>query len=327
MLGLASVLLALAGVAHADEWRAAAGGELNADSHGIADFVVRGEDWQAGLLTDTLDGRWTPEGDRGKAWVGLRLAGFAAGLQISPWTDGAPDPGRSLIAGYVGPELGVQRYLGKGVYAGLEGHVRGYAFAAMPDTTRSVPGPRLVARTDAVLGWWTEAAAVKLVPGAHLAPGAGAVVQPHVLGEARWTPAWTVHPRVELRAGWAQGQDDVTRTRLGGLNPYVVPLAGAAWAEWWVEDYAAARLGPELVTDPFELALLVDLAAFSDRFAPDRFDGRAVGLAIDTRSSWRRLFLDLDLGYAPSIPRPGGHGRVSVWLALGFDWGSFAPAR
>lgn len=79
-------------------------------------------------------------------------------------------------------------------------------------------------------------------------------MSPRVVGEFTYSPGpregqwFALLPRFELRAGWARGQDRVLRTRLGGLNPYVVPLAGAAWAEWLVERYVAGRAGYALHT-------------------------------------------------------------------------------
>lgn len=302
------------GLAAATEFRAATGGEYAAEYHGMLDFGVRGEDWSAELLTDTLDARWTPEGDRGKAWVGGRVAGFAAGLQISPWTDGRPDPERALIVSYAGVEAGAQRYLKAGFYAGIEGHARRYLFNAMPTTAISVPDHRPVVHADEVLGWYRDWAHVQLRPGLDLAPGSPtAIVQPHAVAAGQLDPGWPLSPRLEIHAGWADSQDDVTKTRLGGLNPYSVPLAGAAWAEFWVTDYAAVRAGPELTVKGVRTAPLVDAAWF---------DGQtAWAVALDTRVTHERFFTDLDVGWAPTLPRPDGHSSWGLWYALGVDWG------
>jgi hypothetical protein len=163
--------------------------------------------------------------------------------------------------------------------------------------------------------------------------GEAAIRAPHVHGALTWLPDTRVGPvalapRVELRAGAAAGQDDLLRTRVGGLNPWVVPLAGAAWAEWWVEDYAAARLGATVgagETGPralgFRVSPFADLAAFEDdRPGADA----ALGLGLGLRA-WRgRLFVDATGGYAPTIPRAEGLGRGSLWFSLGWDWGTAA---
>ncbi len=307
----------LAGLSGAADYRLATGMQVDAEGHGMLDVVFRGDDWSAGLLTDTVDARWTPELERGKAWVGGRAEGFAAGLMISPWTDGRPDPGRARIAAYGGVELGVQRYLRRGFYVGVEGNARYYAFFPMATTVGEVPDARPVVHADAVIGWYKPFASAKLRPGLDLAPGSPeAAAQPHVVAEAQLQPAWKLAPRVEIRAAWGDSKDEVTRTRLGGLNPYVVPLAGAVWAEWWVEDYAAARLGPQWTAKAFEVAWLADAAWF---------DGQsALGFAIDSKVQHKRFYVDADIGLAPWIPRPDGHTRLSIWAAVGLDWGPLA---
>ncbi|NCG20112.1 MAG: hypothetical protein GWP91_13975 [Rhodobacterales bacterium] len=99
------------------------------------------------------------------------------------------------------------------------------------------------------------------------------------------------------------------------MNPYVVPVAGAAWAEWWVEDYIAARVGTQVAPGAFQFALLSDVAWF---------DGQTeVGFALVSHVQKNRLYADVDVGFAPWIPRPEGQARASLWFALGLDWGPF----
>ena len=63
------MLLAASMTAHAGAWRAMMGGEFNSDPHGVADVGWRSEDWQAQLLTDTIDVRWRAE--REHIWARL----------------------------------------------------------------------------------------------------------------------------------------------------------------------------------------------------------------------------------------------------------------
>ena len=311
---LTAILVSLSIDARATEYRVATGGQVDAEFHGMFDFAVRDELWEVSLFTDTLDARWTPSSDSGKAWLGARIEAFAAGLQISPWTDGRPDPRRALISGYPGIEAGVQRYGRGGLYWGIEGHARAYGFAALPETRVDVPGVQPVVHMDGVLGWYRDFASASLRPGFDLAPASPeSVFQPHLNAQVRVLPDWTIGPLIEVRAGWAAGQDDVTKTRLGGLNPYVVPLAGAVWAEWWVEDYAAVRGGPAVHVGPMNLGLFADLAWFDADLAAG-FGGSAL-------LRHKRFYTQLDGGLAPWIPRPTGRSRVSVWYAIGLDWG------
>ncbi len=202
------------------------------------------------------------------------------------------------------------RYLPGSFYAGFGVSERVYLFfARSAATTIAAPGPTSLLTVDGVIGRYTRESHVWLRGGFDLQ---GVDAQPHVALEATWRPALEVAPRAELRAGWARGQTFLTRTRLGGLNPYVVPLAGAAWAEWWVESYVAGRAGVSWKNRWAEAGLLVDAAAF---------DGRVVsGFAALGRFTWRRFFVDTTLGWAPFIPRQPGISPVSLWLLFGSDW-------
>src|SRR4051812_35878039 len=90
--------------ASADGWQNhfAFGGEINADPHGVGDFGVRKGPFSIQLFTDTLELRYQPESPRGRWWLAARGEALAAGLMLSPWTDGAPDPRRALLASYGG---------------------------------------------------------------------------------------------------------------------------------------------------------------------------------------------------------------------------------
>ncbi len=320
------------GVSHAADlqWRAALGGQIDADPHGIADVGLRSGDWSAELLTDTLDLRWRPEGDHGRAWVAARVATIAAGLFISPWTDGAPDPSAALRSTYGGVEAGALRYLPRGFYAGVQGSARYQAFGAMPDTTVAVPEARPVGDADLLLGLWSPDVQAWSRAGvdAWIEPGEGSRIAPHVHLQATVCPIWTLAPLVELRVGAAQHQDAVTRTRLGGLNPYVVPLAGAAWAEWWVEDYLATRLGlrGRIPIDGAELSLsaFADAALAEEIVSSQPAGPWGVGFGGQAGVAAGRSHADLAVGHAPWIERQDGVGRTSVYLMVGVDWGQGA---
>ena len=304
-------LLAAALAADPGPWeiRAALGGEFNPSSHGVADLGVRRGPWSAQLLTDTLDLRWEPEGDRGRAWVAARAEFGAAGLMISPWLNGAPAPTDALTASYAGLEGGALRYLPAGLYAGGQGWARLAWFGVPEGSLRADPYPETWVRAETVLGWWR--------PGGHIQAFVGLDVviddlEPHATLDAAWTPPWTVVPIAELRACQAEDQGLLQLSRVGGLNPYVVPLAGAGWGEWWVEDYAAARLGVAAQGGWGRVGLVVDQA---------RVDGQnATGFGLLARGQRRLVYLDTAVGYAPWIERQDGVGRFSVWAVLGLDW-------
>ena len=291
------------------QWHIDGGGELNNDPHGIFDLGFRNGALSLSLFTDTLEVRWAPELLHGRWWVAARVEGFAAGLLISPWTNGAPDPSRALIASYGGAEAGYVRYLPGSFYAGFSASERVYFFFHYPGSSAVPPGPTSLLTVDAAVGRYTPESHVWVRAGFDLE---GLTAQPHVALEATYRPSLTVAPRAELRAGWAQGQTDLTRTRLGGENPYVVPLAGAAWAEWWVESYVAGRLGVTWKNRWAEVGLAADAAAFEGRIVS--------GFALLARATWSRYFVDTTFGYAPWIVRQPGYLPLSLFVLAGTDW-------
>lgn len=293
------------------EWRASAGAQIDPSSHGVFDFGVRKGPFSIQLLTDTLDVRWAPESDRGRWWIAARGEAFAAGLLLSPWTRGAPDPSRALTASYGGIEGGFVRYLGP-VYLGAQLSERVYLFGGRDETTIPVPGVTSLLSADVIAGYWQPSLHVWVRAGIDLQ---NTEIQAHVAGEGVFRPRGLVAPRLELRAGWGFHQTDLTRTRMGGLNPYVVPLAGAGWAEWWVENYAAGRAGLTLQTKYVEAGVLADAAAFEGTIT--------TGLAAMLRGTFRRWFAEATLGWAPSIPRQEGVSRLALWVLIGTDWGRF----
>lgn len=294
------------------EWRAAVGGQIDSDSHGAVDVGVRKGAWSAELLTDTVQLRYGPEYADGRMWLAARGEFAAAGLFITPWTDGGPDPSRALLASYGGLEWGAVRYLGP-FYGGVSASARAYVFGGREETKIEVPGPEVVGELYVTGGYWRPTLQLWGQAGVRTASG----LSPSVSVQGSWRPAWIVAPRVEVRAGMADNADDVLRTRLGGLTPYVVPVAGAAWAEWWVEDYGAARAGAELHLRPG--AWTVDAGPFVDLAVFDAQHAEGFGLGV--KATRGRLFGEVIGGYAPWIPRQDGVGRASVWFTLGVDWG------
>lgn len=89
---------------------------------------------------------------------------------------------------------------------------------------------------------------------------------------SQWLRAgWRLGPLVRLQLdewgnyGWRQ--DDITRRRIGGVNPYVIPVPGLPWTGLISERLLAAQLGLHLKvkeSSQHELGLLVGGGAFND---------------------------------------------------------------
>jgi len=297
--------------AAAGEWRASLGAELNADTHGTFDLGYRQGDWAAELLTDTLELRYAPDLPRGRWWIAGRAEARIADLTPFPWQDGAPAPELGFWSSYAGGHGGWIRYLPRGLYAGVQADARAYRFLATADTAVPLPSSRRRIRAELVGGWWTEPVQVYATAGVQNTPG---VTAPHAQISVSVSPGWRVAPLVQGWAGWGAEQDFLTRTRMGGLNPYVVPLAGAAWAEWWAEDYAVLRAGPQLNAGPVAVSAVGDVG-WSDA------SGTVWGLGLLGRVQPARWFLETSAGYGAGVERAAGVSPVSVWILWGLDWG------
>lgn len=316
------------------EIRVWAGGQVDSDSHGDVTFGVRRGSFRAELYTDTVELAFEPEGQHGKAWVAARACAFAAEMMISPWTDGAPDPAQAMPVAYVGPEGGAQRWGSHGLWGGVHGWAREYVVGPYGGEGQAFP----VFRGDLEGGVWSRPFHASLRLGAHVIPSSpyGTPIQPHVEADAHWAPDLRVGPVADAWGALASGQGTVTLTRVGGLTPYVVPMAGAAWAEWWVQDYAVGRAGvaagsvgmgetTSRVLARGTLAADVAALAHSEPFAyvSSPADGPAmfpVGLEASGKLTYKHFYTDLALGYAPWIPRQQGYSRASVFFRIGLDW-------
>ena len=343
------------------EWRAMVGGQVDPAPHGVFDLALRTDDWELGLYTDTLQALWTPSGDRGRSWLGTRNEALIAGLTIDPWLDGALARELGWTTSYLGLEAGTVRYGPKGLYAGLQGNGRRYLLGegllvAQPDPVLTATADKLdksdvfIVRAEAVGGWWSPAAHAWLIAGLDWVPDAvdpvvhGQKVQPHLNLTATWRPEeGLLVPRAELRAALASGQGGLTATRVGGLNPYVVPVAGAGWGELWAESYVALRAGPEVHKGPVRVGLLGDLALVQDDvwrdlreelwllqqdpavFASYDGDRPLAGASLQARYQPARFYVEGALGRG-FLERAPGVSPYAGWVLLGLDWGGRGEA-
>ncbi|MCA9542351.1 MAG: hypothetical protein KC620_25815, partial [Myxococcales bacterium] len=216
-------------------------------------------------------------GDRWR--VGLALAGeyAVAGLLTDYHVDGASVPERGFKASYVEAEARLKRLFSGGAWGELTLRGRRWFFARAADTAPDLALPpesyAFMPRLD--LGWWRLADDAgwrtrhRFFPRLHgFAVGVQAGVDVRSAsgpwgaadGSALRNDPETVTPlvrqwllaglplasrlRLELdeRAGYGLHEDDLTRARIGGLNPYVVPVPGAPWAAWLADRFVGGRL-------------------------------------------------------------------------------------
>jgi hypothetical protein len=135
---------------------------------------------------------------------------------------------------------------------------------------------------------------------------------------------WGVTPTFRVRgdAGQGFGLDDLNRFLVGGENPWVIPLAGAAWAEFHADQFVgtSTRVGG-VIFEHLALDFGLDAVALNDPLRqglPGQvgiFTGSIV--SFQARLPWR-LILSGHLGNAHNLPRPRGE---PAWKAgLGLAW-------
>ena len=144
------------------------------------------------------------------------------------------------------------------------------------------------------------------------------------LGDGRNDPGTVVYVmRQWLRAGWqfvplarlqieqwgsyGWGEDDITRNRVGGTSPYVIPIPGLPWTGLVSERLFSTQVGMHLKakpTSPHEFGLLVAGGVFNDVTREGRLStyGGTGGMA---------LFADLRFGQ-------DGRYQVNAHLSYGF---------
>jgi len=130
--------------------------------------------------------------------------------------------------------------------------------------------------------------------------------------------------QVEETASWMHGADDLVRVRIGGLNPYSVPLAGAPWAGYLADDFAAAQASLHVrVAGEHEVGLLVDGVALADVRRTGGSDARpgvlaGIGLFADLRvRGWQ---LDARTGWSPTVQPGSVAGGFTFYVSVGGDW-------
>ncbi len=302
-------------------------------------------------------------GERSWSQTYLRAQGFAANLLTDHARAGVQVPGRGFGAGYLlgGTHLGatlVRTDLAR-VYVAGQLEARQWFHFAMPTTS---PGlvlppanqalePTLFATVDGV-DWqtplrrphgvrtWAQVGGIARLGARnwgqlngnddkrnHIGPW-GARAEAGIQGGAVAPQFVFVRPVVEvgLRGGLSQGLDDRDRFRVGGDNPWVIPLAGAGWAEFLVDDYAWGQacagllvfdrvgldLGGEvaMINDPYRRGDLTDVRTFSGAFF------RVVARPIDA------VVVTLRVAQSLSLPRTGvdPYGLAGTKGYLNLEW-------
>lgn len=142
--------------------------------------------------------------------------------------------------------------------------------------------------------------------------------------KAGWQIAQWVRTQLQGNATIGQGQDDLTRDRIGGMSPYTVNLPGAPWASWLSSRYVADVWSWHFkAAEGLEIGPLIGAVVLTD---PDRIDAQSetallwgTGLLVDWRidDAWQ---VDLRGGYSPSVSERADRAAWSVWLGAGWAY-------
>ncbi len=139
----------------------------------------------------------------------------------------------------------------------------------------------------------------------------------HVVMVRQWMRAGiTLSQRVRLQldelAVWMWGEDDLTRQRVGGMNPYSVPLAGAPWAGYLAGKLASLHASLHVrVAHEHEIGVLADGVVLedADRAGALGRPGILAGLGLFADLRVKNWQIDLRAGWSPTLNAPlGGFG-------------------
>jgi hypothetical protein len=123
--------------------------------------------------------------------------------------------------------------------------------------------------------------------------------------------------------GWGLDEDDLTRARVGGMNPYVVEMPGAAWGEFVTERFGAVHMELGLRPKGFlYVGVAGHAAVVNDPERRGAFDDVRIlrGASVDARLSlFRVVRLMARVGGNIDVTRPQARGALGALL-----WADFA---
>lgn len=313
--------------------------------------------WNTDTLHVALEG--VRLGTRVELTAGLRGQALIAGVLTNYVVDGQRDPGRGFFASYGYAFAAVKWLPGGGhVVEGLVG-LRRWAFSRRDGSTRDdlvLPPAAWVFEPRVRYAWWAitsggrewgaevfyprwEGVAVSVEAGLDLRsdasawggvagqdaprnrPGTRILLLRQSLRAGHAVSA-RVRLQLEQHAAWGRGEDDLTRVRAGGLNPYVVVIPGVPWAALLSERLVAAQASLHLrpsLGRAHEVGLALAGGAFNDVHRTGRLDtyGGAVGAMAFADLRFGRWQGYARVGYGLPLGAFAGAVRVSAMAGLG----------
>ncbi len=150
-----------------------------------------------------------------------------------------------------------------------------------------------------------------------------------IWGVYQWLRAgWQVSTPVRIQlaewGAWGWGQDDLTRYRIGGMNPYVIPVPGLPWPALLSERLLMGQLALHLRPSKkaaHELGLYVAGGALNDvkRTGDLNSFGGVGGLALFGDLRFGRVQVDVRLGWAFPVSWLVGGPYLSALGTVGVE--------
>ncbi len=321
------------------------------------DGLPRATHFSAELNTDTL--RLSYDRLRfGPVELGFTAAGelLIAGLLTDYYRDGVTDPARGFYASYAAASSWAKLGVGPHFFE-LAATARRWFFTRAGDTSPALtlPPEAWVGEFRARYTLWMLRPDPSLYQPQRLLPRVRGVelgldersdaapwgardpalppVDPRnapgrtILMARQWLRAGAaLHARVRVQldetASWMWNEDDLVRLRVGGFNPYSVPLAGAPWAGYLSGKLAAVDGSLHVrVWRDHEVGVVADGVVLDD---PRRVGANRAGLLggigafVDGRvGPWQ---LDVRGGWSPTTQPGSPAGSWGLYASAGWAW-------
>lgn len=143
----------------------------------------------------------------------------------------------------------------------------------------------------------------------------------------QWLRAgWQPLPRLRFQLAqgvfWSRREDDLIRVRVGGMNPYVVPVAGVPWAAYLASKLVSASLSGHLqVWKDMEAGGSLDGGLLDDPERTGHSDpGPILGASLLVDGRFGPTQVDLRAGWSPGLHGNARRGSRSLFIALGYMW-------
>lgn len=130
---------------------------------------------------------------------------------------------------------------------------------------------------------------------------------------------WRFRVQWRADAGLGHNEDDLTRQRIGGMNPWVATISGQPWASNITGNFATTRLSAHLrIQQEHEIGAAFDVGGVDDA---DRTGESAAellwGASVFADLRGERWQVDLHVGVGPSQR----DSSLQVTSLVGFGWG------